>query len=233
LARLSCTLGAAADLVAQDGGQLIRHVDPGVESVDAATAPVLTHVLGNIHVAASHTMGVGPLSIIDRPLAVARYSVTALDTLGDVGRGSPVLAAASFAPPSNPLSLNERLESGLRTRVTGPRPKDVNEITGNLDIGQALADLRYAAHDVAYLVRDVQHVPDQLLRSGLLFAPASKLTPSVERLHDRATGRHVSVRPEENRELAQTSRSVVMPPWWRLERSTARSTRANTSRSRM
>lgn len=114
-------------------------------------------------------------------------------------------------PPSHQyVSVARELHAAL-TDVTHDRlrPKDVNEITGNLDIGQALADLRYAAHDVADLVRDVQHVPDQLLRSGLLFAPASKLTASVERLHDRASGRYVSVLPEETPELAKTSRSVV------------------------
>jgi hypothetical protein len=49
---------------------------------------------------------------------VARYSAKALDALGDVRRGSPLLATASFAPPSNPVSLNERLESSLRAWVT-------------------------------------------------------------------------------------------------------------------
>jgi hypothetical protein len=55
-----------------------------VECVVAATAPVLAHVLGIVHVAASHAVRVGPLSDVDRPLAVARYSAVALDSLGDV-----------------------------------------------------------------------------------------------------------------------------------------------------
>ena len=288
---------------------MTHDVDAGFESLDSATAPVLAHVLGIIHVAASHAVRVGPLSDIDRPLAVARYSATALDMLGDVRRGSPMLAAASFSPASNPLSLNERLESGLRQWVTaaraelnrtvpstdvirnvmnqgihlyavsdrlleafeftsepfsdtpagargalhaamesmgkadrlwgsvttamppsheyvaaarelhvaltetthgGPHARDINEITKNLDIGQALADLRYAAQDVADLARDVQHLPDQLARSGLLFAPAAKLTPSVERLHERAAGRYVSVLQDELPELASTARSAAM-----------------------
>jgi len=70
-------------------------------------------------------------------------------------------------------------------------------------------DLRYAARDVADMVRDVQHLPDQLLRSGVLFAPASKLPPSVTRLHDRATGRYVSILPNEMAELANTTRSAT------------------------
>jgi len=307
LSRLSCTLGVTADLVAQNRGQLTRDVDALAVSPDSATAPVLARVVGIVHVAAAHAVRVGPLSDVDRPLAVARYSAKALDALGDVRRGSPLLATASFAPPWNPLSLNERLESGLRAWVTaaqvelnqtvpstdvirnvmnqgahlyavsarlfdaaecagelgvdtagtrehlsramkelsradrlwgsvttamrpsheyvtaarelhaaltetthdGLRALDVNEVTGRLDIGQALADLQYAARDVADMVRDVQHLPDQLLRSGVLFAPASKLPPSVTRLHDRATGRYVSILPNEMAELANTARSTT------------------------
>jgi len=49
-----------------------------------------------------------------------------------------------------------------------------------------------------------------LLRSGLLFAPASKLTPSVERLHDRAAGKYASFLPDELPELANIARSAAI-----------------------
>ena len=309
LPRLSCTLGVAADLMADNRGQVTHDVDAGFESLDSATAPVLAHVLGIIQVAATHAVRVGLLSDVDRPLAVARYSAKALDALGDVGRGAPMLDTASFAPPPNPVSLNERLESGLRQWVTAARaelnrivpstdvirnvmnqgihlyavstrlleaaeyegglagstaaaareslhtateamgqadrlwgsvttamrpsheyvtaarelhavltdlthdglhPRGINEIAKNLDFGKALADLRYAVRDVGDMAHDVQHLPDQLLRSGLLFAPAGKLTPSVERLHERAAGRYVSVLPDELPELASTARSAAI-----------------------
>ena len=294
--------------MAEDRGQVTHDVDAGFESLDSATAPVLAHVLGIIHVAASHAVRVGPLSDIDRPLAVARYSATALDMLGDVRRGSPMLAAASFSPPSNPVSLNERLESGLRQWVTAARaelnrtvpstdvirnvmnqgihlyavsarlleaaecagepvgetaaaargslhtameamsqadrlwgtvttalrpsheyvtaarelhavltdvthdglhPRGINEIAKNLDIGQALVDVRYGARDVADLARDIQHLPGQLLRCELLFAPAGKLTPSVEHLHERAAGRYVAVLPVEVPDLVTAAVTVA------------------------
>ena len=265
--------------------------------------------MGIIHVAASHAVRVGPLSDIDRPLAVARYSATALDMLGDVRRGSPMLAAASFSPPSNPVSLNARLESGLRQWVTAARaelnrtvpstdvirnvmnqgihlyavsarlleaaefagepvgettaaargpleaameemsqadrlwgsvttamrpsheyvtaagelhavltdvthdglhPRGINEIAKNLDIGHALVDVQYAARDVAEMARDVQHLPGQLLRCELLFAPAGKLTPSVERLHERAAGRYVAVLPVEAPDLVTAAVTVAI-----------------------
>ena len=83
--------------------------------------------------AASHAVRVGPLSDIDRPLAVARYSAKALDALGDVGRGAPMLDTASFAPPPHPVSLNERLESGLRQWVTAARA-ELNRIVPSTDV---------------------------------------------------------------------------------------------------
>src|SRR5450756_1705600 len=133
LPRLSCTLGVAADLMAENRGQVTHDVDAGSESLDSATAPVLAHVLGIIHVAAAHAVRVGLLSDVDRPLAVARYSAKALDALGDVGRGAPMLDTASFAPPPDPVSLNERLESGLRQWVTAARAQ-LNRIVPSTDV---------------------------------------------------------------------------------------------------
>jgi hypothetical protein len=115
-------------------------------------------------------------------------------------------------PPSHEYVEAARELHTVLTDVThdGPHPRDINQITNNLDIGQALADLRYAACDVADLARDIQHLPDPLSRSGLLFAPASKLTPSVERLHERATGRYVAVLLGDVPEFACTTRSAAI-----------------------
>ena len=308
LSRLSCTLGAAADLVAQNRSRLTRDTDAAVESPDCAVTRVLVHVMGIVHVAASHAVRVGPPGDVDRPLAVARYSAVALDALGDLRRGSAMMATASFAPASNPVSLNERLDSGLRAWVTaarvelnrmvpstdvirnvmnqgihlyavsarlleatectgelakkavqgsrehlhtamtqlgeaerlwgsvttaippsqqyvsaarelhgvlteatpnGPHPRDSNEITKDLNIGQALTDLRYAASDFADLARDIQDLPDPLLRSGLLLAPGSKLSLGVGRLRDSGTGGSASVLPDEPPDLASAARSAA------------------------
>lgn len=65
------------------------------------------------------------------------------------------------------------------TDVTHDGLHQRGEITDSLDLGQALADLRYTACDV-------HDFPDPLLRSGLLFAPTSTLKPSVKHLHQRA-----------------------------------------------
>ena len=83
--------------------------------------------------AASNAVRVGPLSDADRPLAIARYSATALDALGDVRHGSPMLATASFTPPPNPVTLNVRLESGLRRWVATARA-ELNRTIPSTDV---------------------------------------------------------------------------------------------------
>jgi hypothetical protein len=143
--------------------------------------------------------------------AAARESLhTATEEMGKADRlwGSVTTAMR----PSHEYVTAARELHAVLTDVThdGLHPREINEIAKTLDFEKALADLRYAVRDVADLVRDIQHLPDPLLRSGLLFAPASKLTPSVERLHDRAAGKYASVLPDELPELASTARSAAL-----------------------
>jgi hypothetical protein len=143
-------------------------------------------------------------------VAAARGSLhTAMETMGQADRlwGSVTTAM----PPSHEYVAAARELHAVLTDVShdGLHPRGINEIANNLDLGKALEDLRYASGDVTDLVRDVQHLPDPLLRSGLLFAPAGKLTPSVARLHDRATGRYVAVLPVEAPDLVTAARTVT------------------------
>ena len=142
--------------------------------------------------------------------AAARGSLhTAMEAMGQANRlwGSVTTAM----PPSHEYVEAARELHGVLTDVThdGLHPRGINEIAKTLDFGKALADLRYAVRDVGDMAHDVQHLPDQLLRSGLLFAPAGKLTPSVERLHERAAGRYVAVLPVEAPDLVTAARTVT------------------------
>jgi hypothetical protein len=146
---------------------------------------------------------------VDTAAGAREHLRTAMKELSRADRlwGSVTTA---MRPSHEYVAAARQLHAALtETTHDGLRAYDVKEITEHLDIGQALADLRYAACDVADMVRDVQQLPDQLLRSGVLFAPASKLPPSVTRLHDRATGRYVSILPNEMAELANTARSAT------------------------
>jgi hypothetical protein len=163
--------------------------------------------------------------------AVSARLLAAAECVGELTSGSTAGACGSLHAAMEEMEKSDQLwgsvTTGMRpsheyvtaarelhialTNVTHDElhPRDIKKITEKLNIGQALVDLRYVAQDVADLVRDVQHLPIQLARSGLLFAPARKLTPSVERLHERAAGKYVSPLPDEISELANTIRSLA------------------------
>ena len=63
----------------------------------------------------------------------------------------------------------------------------------SLDIEEALSNLSIAGGDLAELLHDAQHLPDVLIRSELLFAPARTLKPSLDRLASRERGVYVAV----------------------------------------
>ena len=114
LDRLSCTLGALADMVVAERSRTTNI--PGFDPLrdDSQIAPVMARVLAMTVVAARHGLAHIPLQDADRPLAIARYAEGSLDTLGDVERPSSLTHVASFAPPSSPVGPNDELEAALR-----------------------------------------------------------------------------------------------------------------------
>ena len=66
---------------------------------------------------------------------------------------------------------------------------------------EALADLRYAATDLVELTHAGAQLPEPLIRSEQLFAPARILPSTMERVHDRNHGRYVAIRLTEGAAL--------------------------------
>src|SRR5450631_728580 len=64
-----------------------------------------------------------------------------------------------------------------------------------------MADLRYAATDLVELSYTAAQLPEPLIRSGLVFAPARILPSTMERIHDRNHGRYVPILLEEGEAL--------------------------------
>ena len=305
LDRLSCTLGALADMVVAERSRTTNIPDLDPLRDDAQVAPVMARVLAMTVAAARHALAHVPLEEADRPLAIARYAERSLDAIGDVGRPSALTRVASFAPPSSPRGPNEQLEAALRawaslarremartvpssevlrnitnqarhlyavsarlveasftnghlpgraaevvhdelrdaaqvmhtlqqqweavTTATRPGHEYVtaatnlhaslsaieredldpnNEIgTANgIDVDQALADLRYAATDLAELTHAGAQLPEPLIRSEQLFAPARILPSTMERVHDRDHGKYVAIRLTEGAALINAAR---------------------------
>jgi hypothetical protein len=99
----------------------------------------------------------------------------------------------------------------LRTRLTAIgqerlSPGHHTDPARRIDADQALADLRYAATDLSELTHSAAQLPEPLIRSRLLFAPARILPSTMERLHDRSHGRYVAIQLTESSELIEVAR---------------------------
>jgi hypothetical protein len=87
------------------------------------------------------------------------------------------------------LSASNQIDSGMR-----------------INVHQALIDLRYTATDLVELTHTAALLPEQLIRAGLLFAPARILPSTMERLNDRNHGRYVAIQLSEGAELIDASK---------------------------
>jgi hypothetical protein len=85
-------------------------------------------------------------------------------------------------------------------------PEEKLDLTRRVDAGRALTDLRYAATDLVELTHAGAQLPEPLIRSEQLFAPARILPSTMERVHDRNHGRYVAIRLTEGTALINAAR---------------------------
>jgi hypothetical protein len=100
--------------------------------------------------------------------------------------------------------------TALHTRLTTIEQENLSlgnhaDPARRINVDQALADLRYAATDLVELTHSAAQLPEPLIRSGLLFAPARTLPSTLERMRDRNQGKYVAIRLEEGTELIDTA----------------------------
>jgi len=85
-------------------------------------------------------------------------------------------------------------------------PDEKVNVTGRVDVNRALADLLYTATDLVELTQVGAQLPEPLIRSEQLFAPARILPSTMERVHDRNHGRYVAIRLTEGTALINAAR---------------------------
>jgi hypothetical protein len=170
LDRLSCTLGALADMIVAERSRATTI--PGLDPLrdDRQVAPVMARVLAMTLVAARHTLVNIPLQEADRPLLIARYAARALDALGDVDRPSGLNQVASFAPPARPRGPNEELEAALRGWATHAR----SELARTVPSTEVL-------RDIANQARHLYAVSTALVMDS--FTAGNLSGPDAERVH--------------------------------------------------
>ena len=109
LARISCALGAAADLVVAE-----RNVEQGRFIDDAQLAGTYVHLLSLAYAAARHSLIHGAVADGDRPLAIAQYAERSIDELrSGASRPITLVHCTSTSPEPMPSTLNERLEAAV------------------------------------------------------------------------------------------------------------------------
>jgi hypothetical protein len=86
-------------------------------------------------------------------------------------------------------------------------PGERVEPARRIDLDQAMADLRYATTDLSELTHTAAQLPEPLIRSGLLFAPARILQSRMERLHDRNHGKYVAIELTEGADVINAAQA--------------------------
>jgi hypothetical protein len=81
-----------------------------------------------------------------------------------------------------------------------------DDVTRRVDVDRALADLRYAATDLVELTHAGAQLPEPIIRSEQLFAPARILPSTMERVQDRNHGRYVAITLTEGAALINATR---------------------------
>jgi hypothetical protein len=82
-----------------------------------------------------------------------------------------------------------------------------NDSARRISVDQAMTDLRYAATDLSELTHTAAQLPEPLIRSRLLFAPARILPFTMERLHDRNHGKYVAIQLTEGTDVINAAQA--------------------------
>lgn len=135
LARVSCALGAMADLIRGS-----RDHGPAVLDRDGETAGAALHVLSLAAVAARHTLAHGPLDDAIRPVLVGRYAERVIDSLREVALHPVSLdRLRSVQPEPAPTSLNDRFEAALHTWQSSARA-EIGRLIPSVDVLRQIAN---------------------------------------------------------------------------------------------
>ena len=162
LAKISCALGAMADLVHD-----ARTSGPAVLTGNGEVAGATLHVLSLAAVAARHTLARGQLDDAVRPLTVGRFAERVIDALRDVALHPASLdRLASTRPVAHPVTLNDRLEATLHHWGASAR-HEINRPIPSVDVLRQIANQGTHLCDVrALLERDPQGQTARNLREN-------------------------------------------------------------------
>lgn len=177
LARVSCVLGAMADLVVAE-----REAVRGRLMDDAQLAGTYIHILSLAHTAARHALAHGAVGDADRPLAIAQYAERSIDAMrADAERPLALVRLASISAEASPTTVNEKLEAAVHHWVKAAEP-EIMRLVPSADTLRMLANqgahLYAVTHQVLATVPhsspDVHSLRDRLADGARALRTADK-----------------------------------------------------------
>ncbi len=185
LARISCTLGAMADLVHES-----RSRGPAVLTRDGEAAGAVLHVLSLAAVAARHTLAHGALEEAGRPLVVGRQAERVIGAVRDVALEPISLdRLTSVAPVAQPLDLNGRLEAAIEAWRVLAR-QELDRLIPSVDVLRQIANqgshlcavrARLEPHPTSPRITELREAGEALARGERAWGTLTTLTrPSHE-----------------------------------------------------
>lgn len=210
LARLTCTLGALADLLI-DASPWVTPSGPG--DLADATARVLSVAA----VAGRHTLSVGNLDDADRVLAVGRWAERSMQLIGERSSNAAALDRIGATHPDRASDgLNDRLEAA-RVDWTRAAQAEVGMLIPSVDVLRVIAN--QGAH-LYGLTADVVQQGPSLARSAELLVPDLAKAAQAFRVADQEwAGLTTLTRPtheflSESRRLLGVLKTVAAQPSW-------------------
>ncbi|WP_137122720.1 hypothetical protein [Segeticoccus rhizosphaerae] len=156
----------------------------------------ITNQAVHVYAATDHLLDITPPSeaAAADEVAPARASLRAAAVA--MQRAEPLWAGVTTAtrPSHEYVTTATTLYEILNEILAVPSMQhDRRPTSAGLDVQQALTDLSYIQSDLADLLHAIAELPDVLIRSQLLYAPARVLPCHVERLRARQLGQWVAL----------------------------------------
>ncbi|MEO3936829.1 hypothetical protein V3N99_08735 [Dermatophilaceae bacterium Soc4.6] len=207
LARLTCTLGALADLLVDASPWVVT-------SGQGDLADATTRVLSVAAVAGRHTLSVGNLDDADRVLAVGQWAERSIRLIGERSATTATLNRVTATLPDRAShGVNDRLETA-RVDWTNAAQAEVGRLIPSVDVLRVIAN--QGAHLYGLTAEMVQNGPGLAREAELVpdLADAARAFRAADR---QWAGLTTLTRPtheflSESRRLLDALKAVAAPP---------------------
>ena len=208
LARLTCTLGALADLLVDASPWVVT-------SGRGDLADATTRVLSVAAVAGRHTLSVGNLDDADRVLAVGRWAERSMHLIGERSASTATLDRVGATLPDRASDgINDRLEAA-RVDWTHAAQAEVGMLIPSVDVLRVIAN--QGAHLYGLTAEMMRKDPDLARETELVMPDLAHAARAFRAADQEWAGLTTLTRPtheflSESRRLLSVLKAVATPP---------------------